>query len=300
MDTIDESKAVIQPLSAAWVHNDSITIDMLRLDLIHPVISGNKWYKLKHNLNAAREQGYNTILTFGGAYSNHLIATAAAAKQFGVTAIGIVRGSDNAELTETLRQCAILGMQLHFVSREEYKRKNDTEWLSELYEKFNKPFIIPEGGANEWGRLGAEDIAATIPAGYTHICVSAGTGTTFVGLRNALPVDVNIIAFVPMKEGQYIEEDIEDHIHRGKDGNWWLFDNWHFGGFGKTTKELIDFMNDFYQSNSIPLDIVYTGKMMYGVRELIKTGFFPQGSKVLCIHTGGLQGNSSAKDQLTY
>ena len=300
MDIIDESKIIIQPLQAAWVHNESIHIDMLRLDLIHPVISGNKWYKLRQNLEQAKISGSQSILTFGGAYSNHLVAAAAAANASGISAIGIVRGNDDTALTSTLTQCREMGMQLHFISREEYKQKNDEVWLSELSAKFNDPFIIPEGGANEWGRLGAEDIAAQIPEGYTHVCVSAGTGTTFIGLRNALPLQMNVIAFAPMRDGQYLEEEIESHLKRGKDGNWWLFDNWHFGGFAKSNNELISFMNNFYKINDCPLDIVYTGKMMYGVQELIRTDFFAPGSKVLCIHTGGLQGNSSVQDMLSY
>jgi 1-aminocyclopropane-1-carboxylate deaminase len=300
MATIDESKAIIQSLSAEWSDSDSVQVDMLRLDLVHPVISGNKWFKLKHNIAAAKTSGSKTILSFGGAYSNHLIATAAAARASGIAAIGIVRGDDKQELTETLRQCEDRGMQLHFVSRGEYKQKEEAAWLEYLFEKFDNPFIIPEGGANEWGRKGAGDIAALVPASYTHVCLSVGTGTTFSGLRNALPVTMQLLGFAPMKGGNYLADEIRGHLKDDCDVNWLLFDQWHFGGFGKWNSELLQFMNEFYRINNIPLDIVYTGKMMFGVKQLIEKEQFPGGSEILCIHTGGLQGNSPVGSGLIY
>jgi 1-aminocyclopropane-1-carboxylate deaminase len=292
MDIIDESKIEIQALDPAWAGDAGITIDMLRLDLIHPVVSGNKWYKLRHNIEDAVAQGYDTILTFGGVYSNHLSAAAGAAKAFGLSSIGIVRG-DEGNITETLRQCRDMGMELYFISREEYKQKNDPEFLQQLSEQTGHPYIIPEGGANEHGRLGAEKIEWEIPEGYTHVCVSVGTGTTFIGLRNALSADVQLLVFAPMKQGSYLSEEIRPFLKDGQDVNWELFDRWHFGGFGKSNEELVGFMNEFYLVNNIPLDVVYTSKMMYGMRELVAEGFFPEGSRVLCVHTGGLQGNGS-------
>lgn len=308
MDIIHEDNAVIQPLNSDWHPSDLRCIDMLRLDLLHPVISGNKWYKLKYNLQYVAEAGYTTVLTFGGAYSNHLVATAAAAKEKQVKAIAIVRGTYAAhELTPTLKDCTELGMQLVFVTREEYAKKNDEQWLQELSNQFSDPFIIPEGGANEWGRKGAEDIAKLIPAFYTHICVSIGSATTFIGLRNALPASQQLLGFVPMKNGIYLEDEISKHLQHDKNSNWQIFDKWHFGGFGKWNDELIKFMNDFYRMNSIPLDIVYTGKMMFGVRSLSFGEPFKISkcddsgeaqASVLCIHSGGVQGNVSIKDRL--
>jgi len=166
-----------------------------------------------------------------------------------------------------------------------------------LVEAFDETFIIPEGGANEWGREGAMKIATRIPAGYTHICVSVGTGTTFAGLRNGVDEDVQLLGFVPMKKGVYVGEEMVAHINRG---NYSLFDKWHFGGFGKWGKELFDFMNDFYAINNIPTDIVYTSKMMYGVRDMVRDEYFNEDARILCIHTGGLQGNASVADQLIY
>ncbi|MBS1586577.1 MAG: pyridoxal-phosphate dependent enzyme [Bacteroidetes bacterium] len=297
---MDESKVVVQSLNKGWYDGKVAAIDMLRLDLIDSVVSGNKWYKLKYNLQYAQHNGHSTILTFGGAYSNHLIATAAAANEFGIKALGVVRGNDGGELNETLKQCAAYGMQLHFVSREDYARRNDTAWLRSIAAQFGDPFIIPEGGANEQGRLGAEEIARIIPSGYSHVAVSVGSGTTFIGLHNALPVSQNLLGFAPMKNGRYLENEIAQHLRADQDDNWQLFDRWHFGGFGKWNDDLLHFMNSFYEMNDIPLDIVYTSKMMFALDDMLKEHFFRPDASVLCIHSGGLQGNSSVAAKLVY
>jgi 1-aminocyclopropane-1-carboxylate deaminase len=299
MDIIHETRVQIQSLDSQWFCDSVEAVDMLRLDLLHPVISGNKWYKLKENIRFAIENGYETVLTFGGAYSNHLIATAAAAKMYGLNAIGIVRGTYAAtSLTPTLQSCRDYGMELAFLSREDYERKTNVGFLADISKKFEHPFIIPEGGANEQGRAGAASIASLISSGYSHICVSVGTGTTLIGLRNALPEIQAVLGFAPMKGGAYLEGEVQQYLNRDK--NWRLFDDWHFGGFGKHPQELLDFMNDFYQQHSIPLDVVYTGKMMAGLQALMKADFFSPNARILCIHTGGLQGNESVADKLIY
>lgn len=299
MDTISERNVAIQPLSTEWYYNKVAALDMLRLDLVHPVVSGNKWYKLRLNLKHAVDGGFKTIVTFGGGYSNHLVATAYAAKMFGLRSVGIVRGSHDM-LTPTLQQCTAEGMELIFVSHEDYKNKHEPAWATNLVSHFDELFIIPEGGDNEWGRQGAGLISRFISNNYTHILLSVGTGTTLAGLRNKLDVKQQIIGFVPMKQGGYIKDTIAKHIIPEKNDNWELHDAWHFGGFGKCNDELLRFMNDFYTVNTIPLDIVYTGKMMYGVQALISAGAFAPDSRLLTIHTGGLQGNASVKDQLVY
>lgn len=301
MGIINEQLAIIQPLASGWYAPYVATVAMLRLDMIHPTISGNKWYKLRYNLQLAREQGYRTILTFGGAYSNHLVAAAAAAKEYGLQSIGVVRGvHTTAERTDTLKDCSRYGMQLVFASREEYARKTDAIWLQAMAEQYDNPYIIPEGGANEQGVKGAADITKLIPIDYTHICVSAGTGTTLAGLRQALPTEQAVIGFVPMKQGSYLVNELIPYLSPKQNINWQLYDKWHFGGFGKWNDELIDFMNDFNNSNNIPLDMVYTAKMMYGVCQLLAEGYFAKQARVLCVHTGGLQGNVSIADRLAY
>lgn len=299
MDIIcnDFSKIPTQKIVFSPQHVFSkISVAMLRLDLLHPVISGNKWFKLRYNLAFAQSHQFKTVLSFGGAYSNHLIATACAASAAGLRSVGIVRGVYAAQnKTETLQHCEALGMQLHFVSREEYAQKEDEKWLQQLREKYPDTYIIPEGGNNELGRKGIAEIATLISPDYTHVAVSVGSGATFAGLRNALPESIKLIGFAPMKQGSYLAQNIAT-IKQNKE----LKDEFHFGGFGKWNKKLLDFMNEFYAQQHIPLDVVYTAKMMYGVQTLIAQNYFPEGAKLLCIHTGGLQGNVSVKSLLNF
>lgn len=290
MDTIDIQNSKLK------IQNIAKQLHIFRLDHIHPIISGNKWFKLKHNLAFAKENNYKSILTFGGAYSNHLIATAAAAKEFDLESIGIVRGLHAKEnLTLTLQHCESLNMQLQFITKEEYDLKEDKTWLENLSKKYPEAYIIPEGGKNELGIKGVEEIAQLIPDHYTHVAISIGTGTTFTGIRNALDEKISMLGFAPMKNGKYLA----DQIQPTKD-NWQLIDDYHFGGFGKWNDKLIDFINEFYRVNNIPLDIVYTSKMMYGLQQMISNNFFDADAKILCIHTGGLQGNVSVEDKLCF
>ncbi len=301
MDIICEDNAIVQPLNKDWYENRVATVDMLRLDLVHPVISGNKWYKLQRNLQAAREQGANKIITFGGAYSNHLVAAAAAAQAAGISSIGIVRGlyAQHAPTT-TLLACSEMGMQLVYISTTDYARRSDLQFLADIQATYGPAYMIPEGGANAAGRMGAGDMAALIPPGYTHICLPVGTGTSFIGMRNALPTDVYIIGFAPFKNGEYLREEIASYIHAEANKNWHLYTQWHFGGFGKWNETLIQFMNEFYMQNHIPLDMVYTAKMMFGLKEMLSSAAFPANARILCVHTGGLQGNSSVQKQLMF
>ena len=294
MDIIREEQITIQPLKTAWYSNKVAALDMLRLDLVHPVVSGNKWYKLRLNVLYAQDNGFKTIVTFGGAYSNHLIATAYTARRAGLNCVGIVRGHYTV-LTPTLLSCREEGMELIFVTKEDYERQHEPQWASDLVAHFDETFIIPEGGANEWGRKGAGLITRFIKDSYTHIAVSVGTGTTLAGLRSKIPARQHILGFAPMKGGNYLAAHITPHLPPSQNTNWQIFDNWHFGGFGKWNDTLIHFMNTFNAQNNIPLDIIYTSKMMYGVQQLINEGFFLAESKILCLHTGGLQGNVSIK-----
>jgi 1-aminocyclopropane-1-carboxylate deaminase len=299
MDIIDEGKVVVQHLAPEWYEHKVSKLDILRLDLIHPLISGNKWFKLKHNISTALEEGHSSILTFGGAYSNHLHAAAVAAKQAGLNSIGVVRGLHASEhLTPTLLSCREYGMELRFISREQYDLKEDGAWLKELVSEYSDPFIIPEGGANSLGREGAGDMSRFISSDYTHVCISIGTGTSFIGLRNRLETTQTMLGFAPMKGGSYLKSYVSEFIEKDQHNNWLIFDDWHFGGFGKWSEELIEFMNAFYEQNNMPLDVVYTSKMMAGVKELISQDFFAPSARILCIHTGGLQGNAAVRDKL--
>jgi len=272
------------------------SIDILRLDIVHPIISGNKWYKLRYNVEQALLQNRTTLLTFGGAYSNHLIATAAVAKELKLKSVGIVRGLYAKEnLTPTLQACAENNMELHFISREDYIQKEDKNWLQKIEAQFPGAYTIPEGGNNEFGKKGIEEMAAQIRSDYTHVAVSVGSGTTFSGIRNALPETIKILGFAPMKNGCYLA----DKLQLTK-ANWQLTDRYHFGGFGKWNEVLIEFMNQFYQLYKIPLDMVYTAKMFYGIKDLLEQNYFPEEARILCIHTGGLQGNACINERLCY
>lgn len=292
----------VQYLSLSKLIKRNITIGLLRLDTIHRNVSGNKWFKLKENVKLAQENHYDTILTFGGAYSNHLSATAAAAKLLGIKAIAIVRGMEFADkLNPTLLFCKAQEMKLHFVSREEYKLKSQPEFLQTISEQYKHPYIIPEGGNNAAGVNGAELIGNYIPQDATHIVVSVGSGTTMQGILNAMTnkKDKTLQSFVlgmsPIKGGSYLKASIQTaYTH------WDIIDKYHFGGFGKYNDALIDFMNAFYSKHQMPLDAIYTAKMMYGVEDLIGQNYFPEGSKIICIHTGGLQGNQSLKERLHF
>jgi len=297
MDIIDERNVRIQPLNNDWYGNAVAAVDMLRLDWLHPIISGNKWYKLRLNVLYAQEHNYKTLVTFGGGHSNHLAATAHAAKVAGLRSVGVVRGK-YLQLTATLEACAKDGMELIFVTQADYSSKQEPEWERELAQHFDEIYIIPEGGANDAGRKGAELICRFIKDSYTHILLSVGTGTTLTGIRNKANVAQQVIGFAPLKQGAYLKEHIAPHLHADKNVNWDVLDAWHFGGFGKCTDELIDFMNEFYSMNKIPLDVIYTSKMMYGVRDMMSSGYFLPADKVLCIHTGGLQGNAMVNHRL--
>ncbi|XZF15767.1 1-aminocyclopropane-1-carboxylate deaminase/D-cysteine desulfhydrase [Chitinophagaceae bacterium MMS25-I14] len=289
-DLFPIEKIPVQPLHSNWWYEGRTQVFMLRLDMTDPVISGNKWFKLKYNLQEARDKGIDTILTFGGPFSNHLIATAAAAHKYGLKSVGIVRGMEE-QLTPTLKECTSYGMKLHGVNRETYSRKEEPAFLLELQQHFPDAFIIPEGGANDAGRKGVAEIARFIEPQFTHICVSVGSGTTLAGLREALPVTQQIIGFAPMKGGKYLEAEIAAQLSPEQNKNWRLTDEFHFGGFGRINTTLTEFMSNFEAQLSIPLDRVYTSKMMYGVQQLLHRGDFGDDAQVLCIHTGGLQGN---------
>ncbi|MGX7666979.1 1-aminocyclopropane-1-carboxylate deaminase/D-cysteine desulfhydrase [Flavobacterium pedocola] len=269
--------------------NDDVTLFIKREDLLHPFISGNKFRKLKYNLVEARAKGCKTLLTFGGAYSNHIAATAAAGRLNGFATIGVIRGEElesKVDENPTLSFALSQGMKLHFVSRDEYSDKESAAFQQKLKEYSGDFYLLPEGGSNALAVKGCEEILTESDAGFDFICCSAGTGTTAAGIINASKANQKVLVF-PALKGSFLSDDI---CRFAKNDNWELIESYHFGGYGKIDEELVRFLNDFYHQTTIPLDPVYTGKMLYGVLDLVKKGFFPKGSKVLCVHTGGLQG----------
>ncbi len=264
-----------------------------REDLTHPYISGNKYRKLKYNLIAAREQGYDTLLTFGGAFSNHIHAVACAGREFGFKTLGVIRGERAEPLNPTLRNALDWGMKIHHISRTEYRRKGEETFIEDLKEGFGDFYLVPEGGSNAPAVKGCTEIIGNEERSFDYICCACGTGGTIAGIIAAMDGDKKILGFPAMKNGLFLMEDINRLIEdfNGKHyANWRLITDYHFGGFAKFKPELITFINDFKKKHGIQLEPVYTGKLLYGIIDMIKNGFFRKGEKILTIHTGGLQG----------
>jgi 1-aminocyclopropane-1-carboxylate deaminase len=257
--------------------------------LIHPTVSGNKYRKLKYNLEKVRSEHHKGILTFGGAFSNHIAATAAAGQALNIPTVGIIRGEElasKAELNATLSYAKSCGMHLEFVTRSVYKEKTDPEYLNSLLEPFKNFYILPEGGSNGLAVKGCEEILTQKDQAFDIICCAVGTGGTIAGLINASLPSQKIIGF-PALKGGFLNEDI---CKFATQSNWELWDSYHFGGYAKVDSKLITFMNHFKAIYNIPLDPVYTAKMMYGIFDAIQIGRISKEAKVLAIHTGGLQG----------
>ena len=269
---------------------DGIELFIKREDKLHPIISGNKFRKLKYNIQEAKRLGHTTLLTFGGAFSNHILAVAGAGAEFGFKTIGVIRGEElECKINEnpTLAQTQELGMQFHFVSRTAYRDKESSSFISFLCEKFGNFYLVPEGGTNDLAIKGCEEILTSEDKSYfTHIACAVGTGGTISGLINSSTEKQQLIGFSSLK-GAFLSEVIRNFVVKT---NWSISDAYHFGGYGKVNDELIQFLNSFYTQTSIPLDPVYTGKMVFGVLDLIEKGYFPPNAKILMIHTGGLQG----------
>ena len=269
---------------------NGIELFIKREDELHPIISGNKFRKLKYNIQEAKRLGHATLLTFGGAFSNHILAVAGAGAEFGFKTIGVIRGEElECKINEnpTLAQAQELGMQFHFVSRTAYRDKESSSFISFLSEKFGNFYLVPEGGTNDLAIKGCEEILTSEDKSYfTHIACAVGTGGTISGLINSSSEKQQIIGFSSLK-GAFLSEVIRNFVSKT---NWSINDSYHFGGYGKVTDELIQFLNSFYSQTAIPLDPVYTGKMVFGVLDWIEKGYFPENSKILMIHTGGLQG----------
>ena len=257
--------------------------------LIHSTVSGNKYRKLKYNLQKAQSENYKGILTFGGAFSNHIAATAAAGQALNIPTVGVIRGEELAskiELNSTLKYAKSCGMHLEYVSRSDYKQKNDAAYLKLLLENFKNFYVIPEGGTNALAIKGCQEILSQEDLSFDIICCAVGTGGTIAGLINSSLPTQKIIGF-PALKGGFLNEDI---CKFATQSNWELWEAYHFGGYAKVDSKLISFMNHFKTSYKIPLDPVYTAKMMYGIFDAIQTGKIPKNAKVLAIHTGGLQG----------
>ena len=293
-DIIDIDLATMDELHLPEFAKKKLSVDVLRLDKIHPIISGNKWFKLKYYLEDAVQQK-KSIITFGGAYSNHIIATALAAKQLNLPSVGIIRGEESKQLSQTLFLAKKYGMELVFISRNEYLKKNNDDFILGLKTTYINSIIIPEGGAGKQGIQGSEEIMKLIKTNnYTHILCAIGTATTFLGLANTSDSTQKIIGVCVLKGMENLLDENKEFLNSPeKINNYIISYDYHFGGYAKKNNELFDFMNLLHKNTKMKTDFVYTGKLFYAAFDLIKKDFFPRESKLLIIHSGGLQGNDS-------
>lgn len=267
----------------------SIELYIKREDLLHPYISGNKFRKLKYNVEEALKIEAKMLITFGGAFSNHILATAAAGKEYGIATVGIIRGEewkDKLFENPTLSLAKEFGMEFEFVSRSIYAQKEEVGYLKDIEQRYVGCYILPEGGTNSLAIKGCEEILEPVDSDFDYVCCAVGTGGTITGIINASKENQKIVGFSALK-GNFLSDVICNFVTKK---NWTMNSDYHFGGYGRVTDELIAFLNDFYKSTSIPLDPIYTGKMMFGVLDMIQKRDFLDNSKILLIHTGGLQG----------
>lgn len=287
----------ITNISLAPFGLDAFYLNVVREDMLHHFVSGNKFRKLKYNIVAAEDNGFSTLLTFGGAFSNHIAAVAAAGKELNFKTIGVIRGEEllyKIAQNPTLSFAKDCGMELHFISREDYKRKEEEQLLTKLKNKFGDFYILPEGGTNALAVQGCEEILENVSENADYICVPVGTGGTMAGLVKASRKDQQVIGFSALK-GTFQSSEIKKYTSKT---NFSITDAYCFGGYGKIDIDLIRFINKFKKEANIPLDPVYTGKMMFGIVDLLKKGHFKENSRIFAIHTGGLQGIAGMNQKL--
>lgn len=293
---LDSPATPLQAIHHPFLKKYRVELFIKREDLVHPLISGNKWYKLKYNLVEARRQGFSRILSFGGAYSNHLHALAWAGHEFGFETIGVIRGELQETLNPTLSDASRWGMRLQPVTRGDYRRRHDREFIEALRTAYHPCYVVPEGGANSLALQGCAEIIASIDRqleAYDYLCVPCGTGATLAGMSLAAGAGVRLLGFSALKGYTQFESDVGALIAASGSpdpDNWQILDGFHCGGFGKLTGELVRFMLDWKRQTGVELEPVYTGKMLLGLFELLEGGFFRAGSRIVVVHTGGLQG----------
>ena len=291
MQPLSFESITIDEIDLPFLHEQEVRCSVLRIDKIHPAISGNKWFKLKYYLEEARSINKKWIVTFGGAYSNHIVAVAAAGKSFELETIGIIRGERPTTLSFTLQQAMDHGMNLFFVSRAQYQNKT----LPPEIRDQQQIYLINEGGYGKKGAKGAAEILRHCEKeNYSHITCAVGTSTMMAGLIIGSLPSQEIIG-IPVLRNRI---DLENALHElldpdAKSKKFRMIHDYHFGGYAKCNAELITFMNDLYKNTKIPTDFVYTGKLLYAIFSLIRNNFFPTGSHLLVVHSGGLQGNRS-------
>jgi len=286
-------KSINQKVTYTPQDGEPIQLWIKREDLLHPDISGNKYRKLRYNVERAATLGYDTLLTFGGAFSNHIAAAAAAGKELGFKTIGVIRGDELEKMenvwTEnpTLAFARSQGMRFKFVSRSDYRLKESDDFIQNLKHEFGDFYLVPQGGTNEWAVKGCEEILSDEDDTFDFITCAMGTGGTISGIINAAKNHQKVLGFPALKD-DFLGEEILKYVNKTE--NWELIKDYHFGGFAKINEELVRFINDFKNQTGVALDPIYTGKMLFGIVDLIQKNYFPKEARILAIHTGGLQG----------
>jgi 1-aminocyclopropane-1-carboxylate deaminase len=278
-----------KPILLRELSDFPVSLALKREDLLHPQVSGNKFRKLKYNIAEAKAMGCSSLLTFGGAFSNHILATAVAGKLAGLQTIGVIRGEeliDNYKGNSTLEFAQACGMTFEFVTREHYKLKGNEIYLAELSKKYPNSYVLPEGGTNNLAIKGCAEIITAEDSKYDYLCVAVGTGGTLAGLVLGSNQNQNLVGYSALK-GTFQKKEVEKYASKT---NYTITDSYCFGGYAKIDSSLIRFMNNFKEQTGILLDPIYTGKLLYGIVEDIKSGRYPKNSRILAIHTGGLQG----------
>ena len=304
MSKINQNNIPLVEIVEPFIRQKKSKLFILREDLIHPEISGNKWRKLKYNIEEAKRLNEKTVLTFGGAYSNHIAATAAAGRAFGLKTIGVIRGEETLPLNTTLQLAKDNGMIFKYVSREAYRNKNSTDFILDLKQEFGNFYLVPEGGSNAFAVKGCTEILKNVDVHFDVVCSACGTGGTLAGIIAS--TNREVLGFPALKGGNFLKKDIGQLLNdyqskfnaEVKNTNWNLITNYHFGGYAKVKPELIAFVQQFKQKHNIPLDLIYTGKMLFGIFDLLRNTNRLDNKTIIAVHTGGLQGNKGFEERL--
>lgn len=285
-----ESNIPIQKINIDFLNKNGIQLYIKREDLIHPEISGNKWRKLKYNIQKAVELSCQRVITFGGAYSNHIAATAAAGRLNNIKTLGVIRGEETLPLNPTLQLAKDNGMDFIYVSRVDYRGKESVDFLSNHSIDSSESYIIPEGGANDLGLKGCQEIIENCDEFDLFVC-ACGTANTFSGIVSKMKPHQSAIGIPVLKNADFLNSEVQSNLDRLNENKeqWKLNLNYHFGGYAKNNTDLVSFIQEFWIDHQVKLDPIYTGKAMYGLIDLLKTQEI-QARKILFIHTGGLQG----------
>lgn len=280
----------VQEIHHPLLEQKKIKLSIKRDDLLHPIISGNKWRKLKYNLIHMKNKGCNSFVTFGGAFSNHLYASAMACKTFNLEGHAIIRGPELDKHNPTIKMALACGMHLHVIDRKTYRLRHDDTYLKTLQTEFPSSFLIPEGGTNTAALYGVAELARSLPLSDYVVCAT-GSGGTVAGLAKGCPSSTNVIGIAVLKQADYLNQEISKLLTDSHSGaSWQLLTNHHYGGYGKFTDDVWTFCQLMKKAYLLPLEPIYTGKMLFAIWQLISQDYFPKGTRIMAIHTGGLQG----------